>query len=90
MNADRYARVTLVLDRSTDEALTYLSRRLRHSKSELVREVLAEPVRAMHGVLSQFPEGEPIDPRQMALAGLEAIEPVIDEPLTRLREVSRG
>lgn len=90
MNADRYARVTIVLDRSTDEALTYLSKRLQSSKSELVREVLAEPVAAMKGVLAQFPEGESIDPRQMARAGLQAIEDVSADPLTYLREMSHG
>jgi uncharacterized protein YfbU (UPF0304 family) len=90
MNADRYSRVTLVLDRSTDEALTYLSKRLRQSKSELVREVLVEPVQAMQGVLQLFPDDQDIDPRQLALAGLDAIESVIGGPIELLREKANG
>ena len=90
MNNDRFARVTLVLDRSTDDALNYLSRRLHSSKSALVREVLAEPVEAMRGLLVGFPEGEEIDPRQLALAGLDLIDSVVSEPLTHLRETANG
>lgn len=90
MNTDRYTRVTFVLDRSTDEALSYVSKRLRQSKSELVREVLAEPVQAMRGVLSQFPADGEIDPRQLALAGLDAIAGVSDEPMQLLKEIAHG
>lgn len=90
MNADRYSRVTLVLNRSTDEGLTYLSRRLRVSKSELVREVLDEPVRAMQGLLERHPEGSEIDPRQLALDGLELGEQLISQPMAKLRGVANG
>lgn len=90
MNTDRYSRVTLVLDRSTDQALAYLSKRLGQSKSELVREVLDEPVRAMQGVLQQFPEGADVDPRQLALAGLDAISEVADNRLDLLKAVANG
>ena len=90
MNRDRYARVTLVLDRRTDEGLGYLSRRLRRSKSELVRDVLEEPVKGMVGMLLRFPDGEEIDPRQLAIAGLELIDSVIDEPLKTLHGAAHG
>ena len=90
MNRDRYARVTLVLDRHTDEGLGYLSRRLRRSKSELVRDVLDEPVKGMVGMLQRFPDGEEIDPRQLAIAGLELIDSVIDEPLKTLHGAAHG
>lgn len=90
MNADRYSRVTFVLDRHTDEGLAYVSRRLGRSKSELVRDVLDEPVRGMVGMLQRFPDGAEIDPRQLALAGLEMIDSVIDEPLKTLHGVAHG
>lgn len=90
MNTSRYARVTLVLDRHTDEGLAYLSRRLDRSKSELVRDVLEEPVRGMVGVLQRFPDGAELDPRQLALAGLEMIESVVDAPIAQLRGVANG
>lgn len=89
MNTDRYARVTVVLDRSTAEDLNYISHRLQHSKSALIREVLAEPVAAMRGVLGALPDGE-IDPRQLALAGLDAIEQASEEPMKVLREMAHG
>ena len=91
MNAGRYSRVTLVLNRSTDEGLTYLSRRLRVSKSELVREVLDEPVRAMQGLLERHPEGEGIDPRQLALDGLQLGDDLIEGARGKLLQaVSNG
>ncbi len=90
MNADRYSRVTLVLHRATDEGLSVLSRRLRVSKSELVRDVLDEPVQAMVGLLSRFPEGAEVDPRQLALDGLEMADALVEEGRARLREVANG
>lgn len=90
MNTDRYARVTIVLDRSTDEALSYLSKRLRHSKSGLIREVLAQPVQVMKGVLDQFPEGTPVDPAKMAAVGLEAITDMVEGGLQGLEDAAHG
>ena len=90
MNADRYSRVTLVLHRATDEGLTALSRRLRVSKSELVREVLEEPVQAMLGLLDRYPEGSEIDPRQLALDGLQLGDELITEARSKLLEVANG
>lgn len=90
MNTTRYARVTMVLDRHTDEGLSYLSRRFGRSKSELVRDVLEEPVRGMVGMLQRFPDGAELDPRQLAMAGLDLIDSVIDEPLKLLHGVAHG
>ena len=90
MNADRYSRVTLVLHRATDEGLSALSRRLRVSKSELVREVLEEPVQAMLGLLDRRPEGTEIDPRQLALDGLQLGDELITEARSKLLEVANG
>lgn len=90
MNRDRYSRVTLVLDRGTDEGLAYLSQRLRRSKSELVREVLEEPVKGMVGMLQRFPEGGEIDPRQLAIAGLDLIDGALAEPVAMLEALADG
>ena len=90
MNADRYSRVTLVLHRATDEGLSALSRRLRVSKSELVREVLEEPVQAMLGLLDRHPEGTEIDPRQLALDGLQLGDELITEARSKLLGVANG
>lgn len=88
MNTDRLARATFVLDRSTVEGLSYLSRRFSRSRSELVREVLADPVRGMVALLERHPEGSVVDPRQLALDGLEMIEAVSSEALATLHEAA--
>lgn len=90
MNKNRYSRVTLVLHRSTDEGLSYLSTRLNRSKSELVREVLAEPVELMRELLGKHPEGSELDPRQLALDGLQVVGDLVDEPMSVLREYANG
>ena len=84
MNTDLFARATFVLDRSTVEGIAYLSRRLRRSRSDLVREVLHDPVDGLVRLLERHPEGSELDPRQLALDGLEMIEEVIDGPYTML------
>jgi hypothetical protein len=47
MNTAKLARTTFVLDRETHDQLAYISRRMGVSRSELVRDVLAEPVALM-------------------------------------------
>ena len=88
MNTDLFARATFVLDRSTVEGIAYLSRRLRRSRSDLVREVLHDPVDGPVRLLERHPEGSELDPRQLALDGLEMIEEVIDEPYTMLERAA--
>ena len=88
MNTDLFARATFVLDRSTVEGIAYLSRRLRRSRSDLVREVLHDPVDGLVRLLERHPEGSELDPRQLALDGLEMIEEVIDEPYTMLERAA--
>ena len=90
MNTTRYSRVTLVLDRHTDEGLAYLSKRFGRSKSELVRDVLEEPVQGMVAMLHRFPDGAEIDPAQLALAGLELIEATAGPQLAVLQGVASG
>ena len=90
MNTDRFARATFVLDRSTVEGIAYLSRRLRRSRSGLVRDVLADPVEGMVKLLERHPEGSEADPRQLALDGLEMVEGLIGEPLAVLQAMADG
>jgi len=47
MNTDRLARTTFVLHRETHEQLNLIAKRMRVSRSELVRDVLLEPVAMM-------------------------------------------
>ncbi len=49
MNKEKYARVCVVLDLETDRALRHISAVTHHGISEIVRELIAEPV----GVLSR-------------------------------------
>lgn len=56
MNTDRLARTTFVLDRVTHDQLDYISRRMKVSRSELVRDVLAEPVALMAKWVQSVPE----------------------------------
>lgn len=91
MNTANLARTTFVLDRATAEQLAYLSRRMGVSRSALVREVLAEPVATMAKLVESVPD-QPTDAdiRQLALQGLDAVHAAMDEPVTRLEELSRG
>ena len=90
MNTDRFARATFVLDRSTVDGIAYLSRRLRRSRSDLVRDVLADPVEGLVKLLERHPEGSEADPRQLALDGLEMVEGLIGEPLAVLQAMADG
>ena len=90
MNTDRFARATFVLDRSTVDGIAYLSRRLRRSRSDLVRDVLADPVEGMVKLLERHPEGSEADPRQLALDGLEMVGGLIGEPLAVLQAMADG
>ena len=56
MNTDQLARATFVLDRATFEQLGFISRRMKVSRSELVRDVLAEPVALMAKWVQSVPE----------------------------------
>jgi predicted transcriptional regulator len=56
MNTTLLARTTFVLDRATHDQLDFISRRMKVSRSELVREVLAEPVALMAKWVESVPE----------------------------------
>jgi predicted DNA-binding protein len=56
MNTSKLARTSFVLDRETHDQLQYLSRRMGVSRSELVRDVLAEPISLMAKWMLSVPD----------------------------------
>ena len=56
MNTDLLQRATFVLDRPTAERLTVISQRMGVSRSELVRDVLLEPIELMHRWVTSLPD----------------------------------
>lgn len=75
MNTDNLARCTFVLDKETAQHLAYLSRRFRRSRSDIVREVLREPVEVMATLVRSVPDAPTeADINQLRLAGLEIVE----------------
>lgn len=56
MNSEKLARATFVLDRATFEQLDYISRRMNVSRSELVRDTLAEPIALMAKWVQSVPD----------------------------------
>ena len=55
MNTDKLARTTFVLDRPTHEMLQVISDRLGRSRSDLIREMVADPIKFMHAQLAKLP-----------------------------------
>lgn len=58
MNTDKLARTTFVLDRPTHEMLQLISDRLGRSRSDLIREMVADPIKFMHAQLVKLPPTE--------------------------------
>lgn len=56
MNTDLLQRATFVLDRPTAERLSTIAERLGVSRSELVRDVLLEPIELMHRWVTSLPD----------------------------------
>jgi hypothetical protein len=56
MNTDRLARTTFVLHRETHDQLDFISRRMKVSRSELVRDMLAEPIALMAKWVDSVPD----------------------------------
>lgn len=88
MNTDNLARCTFVLDRTTAHHLAYLSRRFQRSRSDIVRELLKEPIEVMAEFVQRVPDDPtPDDLRQLVLHGLEVVDQWADEARSSLREV---
>ena len=56
MNTDNLQRATFVLDRPTAERLTVIAARMGLSRSQLVRDVLLEPIELMHRWVTALPD----------------------------------
>lgn len=65
MNTEKLARTTFVLDRETHEKLGELASLLGRSRSDLVREVVAEPIRFMYSQVIKLPQGRPLSEADM-------------------------
>ena len=90
MNTDNLARCTFVLDRTTAHQLAYLSRRFGRSRSDLVRDMLKEPVHALASMVERVPDDPtPDDLRQLALLGLDLVEQVADDARSTLQQVAK-
>ncbi len=56
MNTSKLTRASFVLDRETHDQLNYLATRMGVSRSELVRDVLAEPISLMAKWMLSVPD----------------------------------
>ena len=97
MNTDRFVRTTFVLDRETSARLSFIARRVGRSRSELVRELLAEPVVMLQRVAATLPEpsAEPsrvltANERQLILEGLDTLHNEAEALLTTAREGTKA
>lgn len=86
MNAEKFQRVTVVLDRGTAQSLKYVSHAMGLSVSELTRGLLEEPVSMMRSSVHALTTGAPSD-RAEALESLElfAADALADLDLVRDR-----
>lgn len=91
MNENLLARATFVLDRHTFEQLGFLSSRMGVSRSELVRQVLAEPVAHMAGLLARVPANPTPDQlKLLAREGLALVDSLVDQETESLRKIANG
>ena len=68
MNKTKWSRVTVVLDKKTGDEIRYISEVTETPVSEIVRDVLSDPVAHLAGVLRQLQS----DPSPEAMGRLEA------------------
>ena len=88
MNTDKLARTTFVLDRPTHEMLQVISDRLGRSRSDLIREMVGDPIRFMHAQLAKLPPGQDLT-RDEAVAFTESMQLDLVEFIEQLAERSR-
>lgn len=80
MNTDRFARATFVIHRETHDQLRTICKRMGVSRSDLVRDVLAEPVAMMAGWVSSVPENPTeADAAQLLLQLREDVGQFLDD-----------
>jgi len=91
MNENLWSRATFVLEPKTVEQLAYLSDRMGVSRSELVRQVLTEPVAQMAELFGRIPANPTEhDLRQLAIDGLEVVDEFIARESAPLRRIANG
>lgn len=83
MNTDKLARTTFVLDRPTHEMLQVISDRLGRSRSDLIREMVADPIKFMHAQLAKLPPNERLT-REDAQAFSESMQQDLVEFIERV------
>lgn len=69
MNTDQLARTTFVLQRETHDQLNRISKRLGVSRSNLVRDVLAEPV----ALMAKWVDSVPAEPTPQDVAAAQEL-----------------
>lgn len=86
MNADKLARTTFVLHRETHEQLQRIARKFGVSRSELVRDVLEEPVALMAKWADRVPANPTPEEKAALLSGMAAdLGTLIDKEMETIR-----
>ena len=87
MNTDRLARATFVLERETHAQLGRIARKFGVSRSELVRDVLAEPVAMMAKWADSVPANPTAEEKAAFMSGMLAdLGVLIDTEVGRLTD----
>lgn len=89
MNTEKLARTTFVLDRPTHEMLQAISDRLGRSRSELIRGMVADPIKFMHAQLAKLPDVEKLTPEDAA-AFTESMQQDLVEFIERVAAETGG
>lgn len=85
MNTQKLARATFVLDRETHDQLAMICSRMGVSRSELVRDVLAEPVAMMASWVCAVPDNPTEADKDQLLLDLRGdLSKFLDERLGEL------
>lgn len=90
MNTEKLARTTFVLDRETHEKLSELAATLGRSRSDLVREVVSEPIRFMHAQVAKLPKGRTRLSEAEKVAFSDSVQQDLVEFIDRLAAESGG
>ena len=85
MNTDLLQRATFVLDKPTAERLSAIAARLGVSRSELVRDVLLEPIELMHRWVTALPD-KPTQDQVRELMGQVDFAELVEDQLSFIVE----
>lgn len=85
MNSQKWVRATFVLDHQMVENLSYISERTGLSRSQFVRDLMAEPLADLAGSFRTVPANPTeADLRQLSLNMLDVIEERAGQPMATL------